>query len=504
MKNKKWITDTIPTTILCALTATAILACGGNGDRTTNGNNTASSQANNSVDYYAPEVTVLNSQYVEINILNVNVGNFQWRQTAGQAATIISGENSASLYLLTPSNVVNGEKLTFQIEHENAGTITTGAIDIIVNACDAGPDDMFIDCVAPSFGALRSYEAENDHPDGFVDGVYFNGYGDRHINWEMVDTGEPEHNTVIQIYYGANDPLNEINTNGWFGIGAPDDLGPPSAIRTDLSAYKDGSISFDVRQMDGEDGIIGLGLECGWPCTSEHKLITTTFEWQTVTIALADFIESGVDLTQLDVAFMFREPWWNQDAHTYQIDNIRLSKSYTRPIIDEPSRPASAPTIDLLAQGDNLKVGTGMGIALTDPTGDLQADYDATGGYSWLYSEFIEKDELSDNSYLQFRDLSDYFHADLVINYTVNSWGFDTEGVFIVDAYCGPSCNLFPTIALPRTEEGAPSEFRIPVKEMVARGLQLDNVARIFQMKLRNSQPNGISITLHNVHLELP
>lgn len=498
MKQSKRIANAISTAVLCALTATTFPGCGGNGDRVANNSN--SSQANTAVDFYAPEITALNSQYVEISILNVETGSFQWRQTAGPTATIIDAEDGPSLRLLTPSNAVNGQKLTFHVEHNDAGTITTGAIDIALNACDAGPDDMFIDCVAPTFGALRSYEAENDHPDGFVDGVYFNGYGDRHINWEMVDTGEPEHNTVIQLYYGANDPLNEINTNGWFGIGAPDDLGPPSSKRTDLSAYADGSISFDVRQMDGEGGTIGLGLECGWPCTSEHKLITTTYEWQTVTIALADYVESGIDLSQLDVAFMFREPWWAQYAHTYQIDNIRLSQSYSRPTTNEPARPDSAETINLLPASESLDIGTGMGITLSNIDSGIQADFYSNGGYSWLYTQFLDPA----NNALTTKDLSDYFHGDVVFNYTVNSWGDDTAGEFIVDVDCGPSCNLFPTIALPRIAAGTTTEVRIPVKEMVARGLVLENVWRMFQLKLRNSQPTGISITLHNVYLELP
>ena len=480
---------------LILLTATALIGCGSNSDRIS-----SDTQTGNSVDYLAPDISALNSQYVEISILNVNTGTFQWQQTAGQKATIIDGENSASLRMLTPSNVVNGEQLTFHVEHSEAGTVTTGAINIKLNACDAGPDDLFIDCVAPTYGALRSYEAESDHPDGVVDGIHFNGNGYRHINWEMVDTGDPAHNTVIQVHFGANDPLNEINTNGWFGIGTPDDLGPPSVKRIDLSHYQDGAISFDVRQTDAEDGIISLGLECGWPCTSEQKIITTTYDWQTVTVALADFVESGVDLSQLDVAFMFREPWWAQDAHTYQIDNIRMSQSYSRPVINEPPRPDSAETINLLQASESLEIGKGMGITLSNIDSGIQADFASNGGYSWLYTQFTDPS----NNFSSFKNLSDYFHGEVVLNYSVNSWGEDTTGGFIVDADCGRACNLFPSIALPRIAAGTTTEVRIPIKEMVARGLVLENVSRIFQLKLFNSQPNGISITIHDLYLELP
>lgn len=449
--------------------------------------------------FLGEDVTALNSQYMELTAAGAANATYQWQQSAGEAATIIDGVDSSTLRFLTPANVSAGQSISFTVERVEGSTVTSDTIDVILSPCDAAQGDIFIDCVAPGFGALRSYEQENDNPEGYKDGVYFKGEGDRHLVWRLVETLDPEHQTVIEIDFGANDPLGEIETNAWFGVGAPDDLGPPSTNRVDLTAYAGGAISFDFRQLNGEGAQIDAGMECGWPCSSERKMALAQTEWQTMTIAIDDLVESGADISQLDMVFMFSEQWWAQGAHSFQLDNIRLSQTYQEPVIDEPAHPGMALSLNLLDETTNIMVGAGTaGLSLSADENGYTIDYTSEGGYTWFFSQFVT----AENN-IGFVDLTDYFHGELVLEYTVNSWGADTDGEFVINAWCGAGCGLFPNIPLPRADVGVRTEFRVTIAEMVKRGLDLSNVGRIFNFKLRNSTPEGISIIIHSVNIEL-
>lgn len=473
----------------------SLAACGGNGDRVAN--TTASSSASVEANLLGANISALNSQYVEIEAPETAGAIFQWSQVNGPAVTFIDAQ-SATAKLLTPTEVATGERVTLKVERTEGSLVVSDTIDIILSQCSAGADDIFIDCVAPGFGALRSYEQVTDDA-GYRESVNYTSDPDRHINWYLVETGEPGHDTVIEINFGANDFLNEVNANGWFGIGAPNNGDTGLAQGMDLTQYQNGSISFDYRQIDGAFSIIESGMECGYPCTSERKPALTEYEWQTMTLSIADLVDSGADLSRLNVPFMFLPQWNYQPWSIFQIDNIRLSQIYTPPIIEEPVRPTGPLMLDLFDEGNNLEVSAGTyGVSLSQSSEGYTMDYTSEGGYTWFFSQF------TNGGSADFRDLSDYYHADLVLHYTVNSWGSDTEGSLIINAHCGAACGLFPSYVMPFTEANVPTVLRIPVAEFVARGLDLSRVHRLFQFKLRDTTTADISITLHELYLELP
>lgn len=474
-----------------------LTACGGNGDRVSNTGATTSSSTAVEANLLGADISALNSQYIEIEASATSGASFTWSQVSGPAVTFLDDESNTAK-LLTPAEVAIGERVTLRVERTEGSLVATDTIDIILSPCNAGADDIFVDCVAPGFGALRSYEQLHDES-GFQESVNYSTDDGNHINWYLVETGETGHDTVIEIHFGANDPNNEVNANGWFGIGAPNNGNSDLVANMDLSQYANGSISFDYRHIDGAGTVVELGMECGYPCTSERKTMLTDFDWQTMTVSIAALAEAGADLTRLNVPFMFLSQWGSQRWNIFQIDNIRLSQTYIPPAIDEQARPAGPLFLDLLDESQNIEVGAGTyGVTLTQSPDGYTMDYSADGGFTWFFSQFMDGDRAD------FRDLSEFYHGELVIRYTVNSWGSDTEGSFVINSECGAACGLYPSYEMPFVEANVPTVLRIPVADLVARGLDLSKVFRIFQFRLRDNTTEGISMTLHEAYLELP
>jgi len=305
---------------------------------------------------------------------------------------------------------------------------------------------------------------------------------------------------VRHLEYGANDPLDEISANAWFGVGGPDDQNPVTTNVVDLSAYAGGAISFDYRQLGFSGTLIEAGMECGWPCTSEKKQTLTSHNWQTQTIGIDDLVTSGADITKLNVPFMVSTLWWSQGSGRYQIDNIRLSQTFEKPTVVEPPHPGTALKLNLLEGDDQQVVSAGTyGLTLESGAEGYTVNYTADGGYTWFNANFSNAENIT-----QPKDLSDYYHGDLVVDYTVNSWGEDTEGEMILHASCGYGCGIFPNIGLTRAMANVRTEARLPITEFVAKGLDLTKVSSLFRFKLRNSLPEGISITIHEAYVEVP
>jgi len=107
---------------------------------------------------------------------------------------MVSGKDTDTLGLITPSVVQLGDRITFSVTRTEGSTVEKDSIDVVLSPCEAGADDIFVDCVAPGFGALRAYERLDQ--DGTVEeGFHFKNSGDRHLVWRLVDTGEPGYDT---------------------------------------------------------------------------------------------------------------------------------------------------------------------------------------------------------------------------------------------------------------------------------------------------------------------
>lgn len=496
--------------MLVTALAIALSACGSNGDRVANTTDTPVNDNytppvidNSNAGFAGGDVLAKNSQFVALTAdINSSNATFQWQQVSGPQAIILDN-TSRTLQLLTPSMVNNNDQMTFELSVNDNGVEQQDQVTIHLSRCQAGQDVIFSDCIAPGYGALTAYIQENT-PGAFRDGVHFDGQSDKHITWQMVDIGG-SHGSVIEVHFGANDPLNTLQHNGWFGITAANAAGEPLTNTTNLSQYAGGAIQFDIRQLDSSPAITGIGQECVWPCTGAHKFWAPTREWQTITIAIEDFASSGIDLATVNIPFMFREPWMSQDAHSFQLDNIRLLTDYTKPMVavEEPPAPAELPpAIELLG---NPEVGLGISnsVSLTSDAFSsgifVEFSYGTSG--HWLSSLFLSEPDENNNRMAIPRDLSDYFYGTLSLHFTVEDWQDDAHERLLLTANCGPGCQTFPPFQSEALPVGSAWVIDIPIKEMVERGLDLSNVTEIFSIKPQDGTSTRAAFQLHSATL---
>ncbi len=249
----------------------------------------------------------------------------QWRQLAGPTVTLVGGVEAG----FVAPDIGQPAELVFELAASAAGTRLTDTVTVGVEPCANPADTLFGDCLAPGFGPWLAYES------GALTGEIFHhaGEGDYHVQWQQIDSGDPQRGDVMEIRWNANDAAHEKNANGWFGAAMPGTAG------VDLSAYAQGALSFDMRLVYHEQPSAAAGfifkMECVLPCVSAELPVRnghTSFAWQTHTYPIRELTASGLNLSKVNHVFVLQPAWRNQEQNvTVQIDNLRLVKNYTPP-----------------------------------------------------------------------------------------------------------------------------------------------------------------------------
>lgn len=330
-------------------------------------------------------------------------------------------------------------------------------------------------------------------------GYHFDGSLDRHVQWQLVDNNE--RGQVLQVLFNSNDPFDLTDDNGWIGI-----IADPTELATaDLSAFSSGSISFDMRIM--QNGMfadfLDFKMECGYPCSSEEVWIADPAElgvWQSYTIPMHQLIASGLNITQVNNLFIFK-PTWGQQLGQYiiELDNIRLNKTFT-----DESIPPEAPTQSLTKVYYQNGIAADSGFAVTNTGGAMLSEEQDNEG------QFLSIQFLADDPFAEFfifplagesYDMTDYFHGDVVFDLRVVNYG-DSAGEFLINSFCKWPCRAVPAYSIGRPDLGTWQTHRIPVRELVARGVHLDRVLNGFFLKFEGTGRAGIQINLNNIRWE--
>lgn len=139
----------------------------------------------------------------------------------------------------------------------------------------------------------------------------------------MIDSGDPEHNTVLDIQYNDNTEYNAMPR-----IYAEN--------TTDMSRFAGGEIVFDLKVLDYGDSTEGLDLviECGYPCkNTDYRLnVDTLDQWNTYRIPVNDLIIDGLDITNVAMAFQLIPMWNLQSNAHFQVDNIYWEEGSDTPV----------------------------------------------------------------------------------------------------------------------------------------------------------------------------
>lgn len=185
--------------------------------------------------------------------------------------------------------------------------------------CNNSGGTVFAECLNSHYGQFVGA----DFAPSYVE--YTTSNSNQQIQWSVIESNDPTHNNVLDISFLDN------TKRALLYVGTPGD----PTLR-DMSAYKTGKLTFDIRVLDWgqtfdeekSGAIINFRTECVWPCAAHYAniLVTTLDTWQHVEISLADFVASGLDITKVNNAFQFSTEAFTQQGLHFQLDNIQYVK----------------------------------------------------------------------------------------------------------------------------------------------------------------------------------
>lgn len=139
----------------------------------------------------------------------------------------------------------------------------------------------------------------------------------------MIDSGDPAHNTVLDIQYNDNSEYNAMPRIY-------------AANNADMSRFAGGELVFDLKVLDlgSSSGGLDLVIECGYPCkhTDYRVNIDTLNQWNTYRIPVNDLIIDGLDIFNVAMGFQLIPMWNVQNNAHYQVDNIYWQEGSDTPV----------------------------------------------------------------------------------------------------------------------------------------------------------------------------
>lgn len=198
----------------------------------------------------------------------------------------------------------------------NPASSSSSQSNIDPNSCDAANGVIFAECVNAHYGKAwgASYSPTWE--------PYETSQPGNQVQWAIVDS-DAAHNKVMEVSFANNDK------RGIFIIGS-------DAKTRDLSDYKGGKFSFDVKVVDSGEvanpvtGWIELNVrqECVYPCAAHYSQVNihASNVWAHMEIPVKDLIASGLDITKISNSLQFSTRTGIQKGLRLQFDNIKFTK----------------------------------------------------------------------------------------------------------------------------------------------------------------------------------
>ena len=161
---------------------------------------------------------------------------------------------------------------------------------------------------------------------------YYTGDTNNHVNWQLVESNETGHDTVLDVVFNAD------GGNGVFYI--------QSAQPVDLSSFSSGNLIFDIKVTDYASNTSGITfkVDCISPCgTGDRALgLIGDGEWETITIPVSTLVGYGLNLGSTSTGLVIFPTWGEQQGVTLQLDNVRWQVGEATP----DQTPAESITLD--------------------------------------------------------------------------------------------------------------------------------------------------------------
>ncbi len=136
------------------------------------------------------------------------------------------------------------------------------------------------------------------------------------LDFELIETGDPDYGTVIQTTFNSNEALVFFQ----------------SPVTYDLSDWADGSVEFDMRVTElGNASNFMMKVDCVHPCGTGDFPIgqPPVGEWVHYEIPIADLLShtgSTLDLSLVNTPLVLFPAWGSQDGAVIQIDNVEWTR----------------------------------------------------------------------------------------------------------------------------------------------------------------------------------
>jgi beta-glucanase (GH16 family) len=143
----------------------------------------------------------------------------------------------------------------------------------------------------------------------------FNATGS--LDFELIDTEDPDHGTVIQTTFNTNEAVVYFQ--------AP--------VTYDLTDWTEGFVEFDLRVLDLGARARGfmMKVDCVHPCSSGDFSIgdPAVGEWIHYKVPIADLLAhsgSSLDLAMVNTPLVIFPNWGNQEGVVMQVDNVAWTR----------------------------------------------------------------------------------------------------------------------------------------------------------------------------------
>ena len=197
-------------------------------------------------------------------------GLFAWSQLSG-VQPVAQRKQGDHLEFVSPV-VSELQTLVFELDVSAGQASDKDTTEVDVLPCTGGADTVYIDCLSHPFGPMKAYEDLHNGGNGTK---YFGDQG--HVQWQAKPV--TARGNILEVSWNVEDADSISDDKGWFGFEV-------AAGSRNLSSYKNGAVTFDLRFVKNTDPSIPFyfRLECGNQCRSDDFAIRPSqmgSQWRT-------------------------------------------------------------------------------------------------------------------------------------------------------------------------------------------------------------------------------
>lgn len=244
------------------------------------------------------------------------IDNIIITQKTVNATSSVTSSKSSAISSFKSSSKTSSSSMSHSSGNPSSTPVTSSSSSSVFSALT---QNLFIDQLDSAWKNLSTWEGAKDR---LSSAEYTDGTQGQLIHWAVIPSADQGRGNVIDVQF-----TNNTTVNGLFHITTLLSAGQ------DMSQFATGKLVFDIKLLNAGNLSPSLDvlMECKYPCVSHTfpLVIPNTNEWFTQEIAIADFIEGGLNINKVDMVFEIVPSWNKQTGVQFQLDNIRWIEGNT-------------------------------------------------------------------------------------------------------------------------------------------------------------------------------